>query len=392
MKFIFRGDLGTHNGYARATRAYAALCSNFGEITGIRMYGEPDPSDRWKYPVIKEEDIFFDQKQYAGDVDTIVIQVCTPDLYIRFPNVKNVGCFFWETSVLPLTEDWVFGLGSVDDLWLPATYMLDMCLTKSFKNKEVIPWPILFSTETLDDINLPQQQPVNDKLIGLSATTSSFGTYTISEIKKRYKTIFLTISSIAARKGIPSLISSWHSANTSGALIIKLSLKHLHFTGSSLIDYLNWSNIKHASLKNVFFIIDDVSEESIANLYRHSDFYITNTYGEGYGGPIAEAIVNNIPVISPIHTGIVDLLPPDHALRVSHEALQINLPGNLAVYSSASIWNIPNKNDLVEKIKQSYEINEEQRLVITQHQLAFFAANNNKSNLLSKMKNWINQI
>lgn len=389
MKFIFRGDLDSNNGYSRAIRAYANLCRNFGEIGGVAIHRGEVPRHLWRDPLYEDAELFANGSE-GFDEPVFVIQICTPDLFIRYPGAVNVGCFFWESHTLPLTFDWVSGFNSIDWLWLPVSYMEEMPLVANFPNKLLLPWPLMFSDEG--------QSGNKEKYRGLSlyltewTKTGEKRTKTLEEVRQKFDNVFISVSSIAARKGVAGLLKAWIAADIDGALIVRLSLKHYSFGMTCLRDYLCEIGLGEDELKGVFFLLEEISEVSLNKLYEMADFYVTNTFGEGFGGPVAEAIQHGVPVIAPIHTGIKDLLPEDHQLKVRHEVAQINLCGNLDVYPPATEWCIPDFGDMIEVLKNAENTDKESRNQIASAQFIHFAQKNNRKYLLETLGQWVNEV
>lgn len=385
MKIVFRGDLNTNNGYSKAIRAYASVCNSFGDIEGIPIHQGPRDEALWEFPICDETGLFLPTKQ-AKATPTVVVQVCTPDHYIRYPNAINVGCFFWESSTIPVTFEWVAGLSSVDWLWLPASFMTKIPALEALSRKIVVPWPIMQS----EGFTKADNRGTLPNLISVDCN-GVCKQHTAHEVRRRFPLTYLSISSVAARKGVPGLIRAWLANEVDGALILRLSLKHFSLPHSNIQEYLKQVGLDGQELKRVFFMLDEVPEESMAELYGLADYYITNTYGEGFGGPVAEAILKGIPVISPVHTGLEDLLPESHVLRVPHTASRINLLGNLPNYSCNTEWYIPDMDFLTGVIRSAATLTLGQRKDIAKSQLRHFSRFNSKECIRNTLEKWIGE-
>lgn len=383
MKFIFRGDLSSTNGYSRAIRAYANLCRNFGDIEGIPIHNGIDATDYWRHSVSDETSLFLKSANTAGE-KTVVIQVCTPNLYVRYPNAINVGCFFWESRTLPMSFDWMAGFASIDWLWLPASFMQEMPVVNQIVKKFVLPWPVMFSDDgaaTSIVVNI-------GNLIAIKADGSTESS-SLDVIRRKFSHIYLSVSSIAARKGVPGLIRSWLASNVKGALVLRLSLKHFSIPVVSIQDYLEKVGLNGADLSRVYFLLDELPDTHLRELYMKSDFYVTNTHGEGYGGPIAEAILFGLPVISPVHTGIEDLLSVAHPLRVGHTFAQVSLLGNISEYSHSTEWCVPDVQALTKGFQLADAMTHAEKTTISKSQLSQYAKLNNKKYLLDTLGAWL---
>jgi glycosyltransferase involved in cell wall biosynthesis len=81
-------------------------------------------------------------------------------------------------------------------------------------------------------------------------------------------------------------------------------------------------------------------------LYRRADAYVTASYGEGFGGPVVEALLAGTPVIAPRHTGLADLLPEGYPLVFGTDPLHVGLRGNPPVYPHAASWLVPRRGEI----------------------------------------------
>lgn len=118
-------------------------------------------------------------------------------------------------------------------------------------------------------------------------------TYTL-QTKKSF--CFLFVGGALERKGLDILIAAYTSAfsiHDDVCLVIKTfgSDSHYALTGLSLESFANAAEIE--------IINEDLSPESMAELYRRCQIYVHPYRGEGFGLPILEAMACGTPVMIP---------------------------------------------------------------------------------------------
>ena len=101
----------------------------------------------------------------------------------------------------------------------------------------------------------------------------------------------------------------------------------------------------------IAYTFEDMRAEDLRELHSLSDAYVTATYGEGFGGPVVEALILERPVIAPRHSSLADILPPDYALQVAWRTLHVGLAGNPPIYPHASSWGLPVRGSLVQALR-----------------------------------------
>jgi glycosyltransferase involved in cell wall biosynthesis len=162
---------------------------------------------------------------------------------------------------------------------------------------------------------------------------------------------FLCIQTDAVRKGLPVLLASWMAfrktpEGAKAKLIIKLSTIDVYadfFRVHFLASLAHNAAARRAGIveTGVWFVNERMSEEQIQALFFSCDAYCTATYGEGFGGPIAEALLLGKPVLSPTHTSIIDLLGAEYALAIDSAPHVLALWRNIPIYSPSTVWHIP---------------------------------------------------
>ena len=88
------------------------------------------------------------------------------------------------------------------------------------------------------------------------------------------------------------------------------------------------------------------------HLFRRCDAFVSATFGEGFGGPIVEALQQGCPVIVPRHTGIVDLVAADYPLTIRTQSAIVGLMGGIPAYPPSSNWHIPVPGAISQKLQE----------------------------------------
>ena len=140
--------------------------------------------------------------------------------------------------------------------------------------------------------------------------------------------MFVTVQSMSARKGLPILLSEWQThvaerGNVKDLLILRLAFRHAanlaDLPEEHIASMLRDAGFQFGQNARIGIITGTLSDAELTELFQASDAYVSTTLGEGFGGPIVEAIVNDRPVIVPRHTAISDYIAADYPLVVASE-------------------------------------------------------------------------
>jgi glycosyltransferase involved in cell wall biosynthesis len=356
---VLRGDLLSHTGYGKATRALARLVPEQYRTIGVDIH--PDPSDNQAaapFPIVPEAEAL---QQVLDRASRCVVLHCTaPDDFAVWPNARNVGWFFWETDTIPYLREWPFRLGLMDAIWAPTTFVAGFVRGAGYRGPiHSVPWP--------DEFTVARDR-MADSAKGLS--TSYFAEIAdlprphrlrmLSDLRSEAQLLFLAVQSLAPRKGLPLLLSEWrsHVEGSGGSDILVLRLAFRHASGLSanweevFLEALATAGFRRGAPVRIALIPAAVSETALTGMYRTADGFLSMSYGEGFGGPIFEAMQNDCPVIAPRHTGLCDLIPENYPLTIASRRMAVALKGNLAAYPYPASWHIPQAGDMRAKIEQ----------------------------------------
>lgn len=388
---IIRGDLFSDTGYSRAIRALAAvLCEHCDVIFGVSLYEDARRrQNTFNHIVIGEEDI----PQCVSDGgEVIIVNVCLPEHFYYAAGAINVGYFFWETEKFPPTGFWLAKLKSMDRVWAPSSWQSNFMREITGRvDIPVIPWPQVAAATpdavararlapvrahhamTLDELRnyhlrasppgMREVEKVAEQRAFESGVNHRFDpgrSPSVTEILNSHSGKFLAVQTDAPRKGLPILLTSWllfkrRPEGKRAKLLIKLSsldvgvdLFRIHFHASLAVRRAK--ERFGVAEPGVSFIYDRLDNEQLEALLASSDALISATYGEGFGGPIAEALTHGVPVIAPDHSSLHDLLGDDYPLAVRSEGHALELWQNISVYSSSSIWHLPDESHFADQM------------------------------------------
>jgi hypothetical protein len=368
--FIIRGDLKSCTGYGKATQSLAAVLADQFDVAGVDIHHNPADADgHFPFPILKDADIPALIARHA--LPPIILNYTTPETYRYYPGAVNIGSFYWETDAIPFRAGWADLIQSMDHMWAPTSYVAELVRSCGYTGSvTLVTWPHEF--QAIAGHNRADLRSI--RVIYVSAMTRNAESRTVapSQLRRSARNVFLAVQSLAPRKGLPILLSEWRdyvaSKPTDDILLLKLRFIHSSRIDETPVEHLH-EVLEEAGFRNgdpvrIAMIPDDLSEAATQSLYGIADAYITATYGEGFGGPIAEALCHHRLVIAPRHTGMTDLLSPDYPLSVDHVPLRVGLRGISNIYPHSSVWRLPKRGAIKAAIETFTAMSTEERAAI----------------------------
>jgi len=354
--FIIRGDLKSCTGYGRATQALAMLVSDRFEVFGVDLHHNPaDNSGHFPNPLLNDADI--PALIAREDSPPIILNYSTPDTFRYYPGAVNIGSFYWETEAIPFKAGWTDLVQSMDRFWAPTTFVAEFVRNCGYAGPvSIVTWP--HELQPITERN--RIQGVQASYVPAMTRNATPRMITLDKLRRKRGNIFLAMQSMAPRKGLPILLSEWRdyvtSKPTDDVLLLKLRFIHSSRVGNDpvlqLHTILEETGFRDGDPARIAMISDDLSEEATQALYGLADAYITASYGEGFGGSVAEALCHGRLAIAPRHTGMTDLLSPEYPLAVEHLPCHVALRGIPGVYPHSSIWRLPKQGALKRAIEK----------------------------------------
>jgi hypothetical protein len=347
------GDLNSRSGYSKAIELYvSALAESFDVIIGCDIHHHPATNyPRFKFPLVTPLDL----KNLPTDnsIRLVVLNVTTPDNFLRVPGALNVGCFFWETDHIP--EHWINDLRLMDEIWSPMRFLIPT-LQSLLPGKTVMEFPC--PVATTDTGSSAAGEIFFTVLDSSKSQKPGKEAWCTSDIKKHYGKIHLVISSNVSRKGLPILFNDWlcqFGGKSSAALLLKISSANVTLSASDLFrdlkqDIQEYCDRFGVSASNVFLTTGKFSEDQMTSLFKSCDVYLSTSLGEGMGLGVFESLWHGKPVICPRHTTFADYLPESYPLFMECDYKNASFYDEFGIYPISSRWGVLRDEELARSL------------------------------------------
>lgn len=140
-------------------------------------------------------------------------------------------------------------------------------------------------------------------------------------LKTNKKIRFLHISSAFPRKGVDILLKGYFKAFTSKDNVC-LVLKTFNNPHNNVGEILARLQKQYPDGPEVEWINADLSQRSLMALYKAADCYVQVARGEGFGLPVAEAMLAKLPVIASNNSGLADFCNKDTCVTINYKITQ----------------------------------------------------------------------
>lgn len=166
--------------------------------------------------------------------------------------------------------------------------------------------------------------------------------------------IFLHVSSCFPRKGVGVLLDAYGQAFTHDdpvTLVIK-TFPNPHNEASALLEECR---ARYVSYPDVVLIEEDLSEEQLKALYEQAQVLVAPSRAEGFGLPLAEAMLSGLPVITTGWGGQTDFCNAKTAWLIDYTYQRAATHFELF----DSVWAAPDVGHLAALMKEVYETPDE---------------------------------
>lgn len=280
----------------------------------------------------KEEDL--KDKPHARALWEKSKGITYPDVTIRNmypPRVSDVNgglnfqAFGWEESVIPENyinnfNQYLSGIGTMSD------YVTDILIENGI------------------------QIPVKTMGIGVELV-KDFDSLKPYLLKTRKGTKFLHISSAFPRKGVDALLEGYFEAFTKRDDVC-LVLKTFPNPHNHVEELINALKERYPEPPEIEWINCDLSDTDLNRLYKAADCYVQTARGEGFGLPVAEAMLAKVPVIVCANSGMADFCNEENALLVGFEQVPANTHVTTHNNDKISMWFEPKREELVYQFRR----------------------------------------
>jgi len=222
--------------------------------------------------------------------------VSDPRRYYRGMNVA-----YWAWELPELTADWIASLAYFDGFFVPSQFTRAAIQRHCSQPVIVVPHPVAGLCGDLQSV--------------CRAEDRAPGPF-------RVLSIFNCRSSLY-RKNPGATIAAFKSAfgNSNDAeLILKIS------DGRDFLSDVAWLKSQIGAATNIKLIDEMSGRDALTRLLASADAYISLHRSEGFGLTVADAIMQEVPVVVTDWSGTTDYCPPNLAYTVDYELVPVQDP------------------------------------------------------------------
>ena len=168
------------------------------------------------------------------------------------------------------------------------------------------------------------------------------------------KFIFLHVSSCFPRKGVGALLEAYGQAfsNADPVMLVIKTFPNPHNEARVLLEECQ---ALYPNYPEVLLIEDDLSEEQLKALYEQSQALVAPSRAEGFGLPLAEAMLSGLSVITTGWGGQTDFCNQDTAWLIDYTYQRASTHFDLF----DSVWAAPDVHHLAQLMKEVFESSED---------------------------------
>lgn len=292
----------------------------------VSIYPTEGPGDY----LPKDEDL--KDKPLAKELYLKSKDVSYPDITIRNmypPRAKdangafNFYTFYWEESIIP--KEYIDNFNK---------YLNGIGTASNYVKEKLIEC----------GLNIPVENIGSG--VDLVANFDELKPYPL-KTKKSVK--FLHISSAFPRKGVDVLLKGYYEAftNKDDVVLVLKTFPNIHNTTGTLLEELNKKYPNHPEVE---WINKDLSEEDVCRLYKAASCYVQTSRGEGFGLPVAEAMLAKVPTICCNNSSMADFATSETSLVVGYDLAESKSHVNQNS-KFVSLWCEPRLNELINQFK-----------------------------------------
>ncbi|MEE3501690.1 glycosyltransferase [Acidiphilium acidophilum] len=192
---------------------------------------------------------------------------------------------------------------------------------------------------------------------------------------------FLHVSSCFPRKGVDVLLAAYGRAfrHADDVTLIIKTFPNPHNSVAQDLERLCRDNPNYP---DVVLLTDDLSEAQLKSLYLHCHVFVAPSRAEGFGLPLAEAILAGLPVITTAWGGQTDFCKPGWSWLIDYSFAR----ANTHFAQSGSVWAEPDVDDLVLKLRVAGGTSASERAAITDRARQFLLAQFSWDAVVTRMR------
>ncbi|OZI41827.1 glycosyltransferase [Bordetella genomosp. 4] len=167
---------------------------------------------------------------------------------------------------------------------------------------------------------------------------------------------FLHVSSCFPRKGVQAMLAAYGQAFTAQDDVV-LVIKTFANPHNEVHDWLAQARAAQPSYPKVQIIEADLSDAQLKGLYQQCHALLAPSKAEGFGLPLAEAMLSGLPVVTTAWSGQLEFCTPETAWLVDYDFEYAQ--SHLGIFDS--VWANPKIDALRDAIRDVYEASAETR-------------------------------
>jgi len=206
-------------------------------------------------------------------------------------------------------------------------------------------------------------------------------------LKTNKKFKFLHISSCFPRKGVDVLLEAYcstFSQEDDVCLIIK-TFPNIHNT---IVEQIHKKQQENSSCPEIELINEDLEESYIIGLYQCCSCLVAPSRGEGYGLPIAEAMLFDMPVIATGYSGQMDFCSEETAWLIDFNFESANT--HMGLFNS--YWANPKVDHLSSLMKELFKLPQSDIQIKTEKAKRNILDNHKWSDCAQRLVDYLNVI
>jgi glycosyltransferase involved in cell wall biosynthesis len=198
---------------------------------------------------------------------------------------------------------------------------------------------------------------------------------------------FLHISSCFPRKGVDVLLAAYGRAFSSRDEV-SLVIKTFPNPHNDIEQQLHTARAANPDYPDVVLINRDMEEGEMCTLYRQCHALVAPSRGEGYGLPMAEAMLFGLPVITTGYGGQTDFCTPENAWLIDYHFARART--HMGLYDS--VWAEPDADHLARLMREVHGSTAEALQAKTDSAKAEILANHKWSDVAERLQTSLLQV
>ena len=304
-----------------------ALALNIGGDLDVSLYATEGPGDYVPKPELVAADptvaAMHERSEHVPYPDVVIRQLYPPRVHDA-PGGLNLLYFGWEESRLPKAYVEEFNR-HLDGIGTMSAYVRDVLRNSGVR----VPIEVMGVGVERPDTSQPPA---------------------LLELPPHRGFTFLHISSAFPRKGVDVLLAAYFDSFC-GKDDVTLVLKTFPNPHNDVDRLLEETRDRHADPPRVVWIDRDLPDIEVQRLYGIADCYVHPSRGEGFGLPVAEAMLASVLTVVVPHSGLADFCSDDTSVTVPYRVERANT--HLSV--PGSTWAEPDKVALASALRHVFE-------------------------------------